>query len=95
LANIKSAKKRAIQSEARRVRNVAQRSEMRTQVKTLLKTIASGDIKLSNEAFKLTASILDRSAQKGLIHKNKAARTKSRLNKKIKALSDKGSSATA
>jgi small subunit ribosomal protein S20 len=38
---------------------------------------------------------LDRSAQKGLIHKNKAARTKSRLNKKIKALSDKGSSATA
>jgi len=86
LANIKSAKKRAVQSEKRRQRNVAQRSELRTQIKTLLKTIGTGDFKAAMEAFKKTASILDRSARKGLIHKNKAARTKSRLNKKIKAL---------
>lgn len=95
MANIKSAKKRAIQSETRRIRNVAQRSEMRTQVKTLLKTIESGDVSASADVFKKTASILDRSARKGLIHKNKAARTKSRLNKKIKALVIKNSGAAA
>jgi small subunit ribosomal protein S20 len=86
LANIKSAKKRARQAEVNRIRNVSQRSAMRTQVKTLLKTIESKDIKASSEEFKKTASILDKSAQTGLIHKNKAARTKSRLNKKLKAL---------
>lgn len=86
MANIKSAKKRAKQAEVHRQRNVAQRSQMRTQVKSLLKTIASGDAKAALDTFKLTASILDRSARKGLIHKNTAARTKSRLNKKIKEI---------
>ena len=86
MANIKSAKKRVLQNEVRRVRNVAQRSAMRTQVKTLLKAIESGDTGNVSEIFNKTASILDRSARKGLIHKNKAARTKSRLNKKVKAL---------
>jgi small subunit ribosomal protein S20 len=86
LANIKSAKKRVIQAETRRKRNVHQRSAMRTQVKTLLEVIKTGDAAAANEVFKKTASILDRSARKGLIHQNKAARTKSRLNKKIKAL---------
>lgn len=86
MANIKSAKKRAIQSEARRVRNVARRSAMRTQVKKFLKTVGTGDIAASTDVFRQTASILDKSARKGLIHANKAARTKSRLNKKIKLL---------
>ena len=86
MANIKSAKKRAKQAEFRRQRNASQRSAMRTQVKSLLKVIATGDGKAANEAFPKTASALDRAARKGLIHKNKAARTKSRLNKRIKAL---------
>jgi len=86
LANIESAKKRAKQAEVRRLRNASQRSAMRTQVKSLLKVISGGDANAANEAFRSTASVLDKAARKGLIHKNKAARTKSRLNKKIKAL---------
>lgn len=86
LANIKSAKKRAKQSEARRQRNIAGRSAMRTQIKTLLKVIQSGDSQAANQILSKTASVLDKTAQKGLIHKNKAARTKSRLHKKVKAL---------
>jgi small subunit ribosomal protein S20 len=86
LANIKSAKKRAKQAEVRRERNVARRSAMRTQVKKFLKVVEAGDISTANDVFRQTASILDKSAREGLIHKNKAARTKSRLNKKIKLL---------
>jgi len=89
LANIKSAKKRAKQSEVRRQRNAAQRSEMRTQVKSLIQVIETGNAQEANTVFRKTASLLDRSARKGLIHKNKAARTKSRLNKRIKALAQK------
>jgi small subunit ribosomal protein S20 len=91
LANIKSAKKRAKQSEVRRQRNASQRSEMRTQVKSLLSVIATGNAEEANNIFRKTASILDRSARKGLIHKNKAARTKSRLNKRVKALAQPAS----
>ena len=89
MANIKSAKKRAKQSEAHRQNNASQRSAMRTQVKSLEKVIVSGDIKVANEAFRKTASILDRAARKGIIHKNTAARKKSRLNKRVKALGEK------
>ena len=89
MANIKSAKKRAKQSEVRRQRNAAQRSEMRTQVKSLIQVIETGNAQEANTVFRKTASLLDRSARKGLIHKNKAARTKSRLNKRIKALAQK------
>jgi small subunit ribosomal protein S20 len=91
LANIKSAKKRAKQSEAHRQRNASQRSAMRTQVKSLEKIIASGDQKAANEVFRKTASVLDKAARKGLIHKNTAARKKSRLNKRIKSLASKKS----
>ncbi|HEV2613734.1 MAG TPA: 30S ribosomal protein S20 [Gammaproteobacteria bacterium] len=86
MANTKQAKKRARQGEARRVRNASQRSEMRTQVKTLLKIIEKGDLAEANAVLRKTASILDKSAKKGLIHKNKAARTKSRLNARVKKL---------
>jgi small subunit ribosomal protein S20 len=89
LANIKSAKKRAKQSEVHRQRNASQRSAMRTQVKNLEKVISLGDAKAANDVFRLTASVLDKAARKGLIHKNTAARKKSRLNKRIKLLSTK------
>jgi small subunit ribosomal protein S20 len=86
LANIKSAKKRAIQAEKRRQHNASRRSMMRTFTKKVLAAIAAGDKDAATEAFTTAQPILDRMATKGLIHKNKAARAKSRLAAKIKAL---------
>ncbi|MBY6188063.1 30S ribosomal protein S20 [Marinobacter hydrocarbonoclasticus] len=86
MANIKSAKKRAIQAEKRRQHNASRRSMMRTFTKKVVAAIASGDKAAATEAFNAAQPILDRMATKGLIHKNKAARTKSRLAAQIKAL---------
>ena len=86
MANIKSAKKRAIQSEKRRQHNASRRSMMRTYVKKVRAAIESGDKTAAQEAFAAATPILDRMATKGLIHKNKAARHKGRLACQIKAL---------
>ncbi len=86
MANSKSAKKRAIQSEKRRQHNASRRSMMRTLVKKVLAAIEAGDKELATKEFAAATPILDRFAAKGLIHKNKAARSKSRLNARIKAL---------
>ncbi|MBY5922816.1 30S ribosomal protein S20 [Ferrimonas balearica] len=86
MANIKSAKKRAIQAEKRRQHNASRRSMMRTFTKKVVAAIATGDKATATEAFNAAQPILDRMATKGLIHKNKAARTKSRLAAQIKAL---------
>jgi small subunit ribosomal protein S20 len=86
LANIKSAKKRARQSEQSRMRNVSARSMMRTSLKKVVKAIDASDKAAATEAFQAAAPLLDRYAARGLIHKNKAARHKSRLNAKIQAL---------
>lgn len=87
LANSAQAKKRAKQAESARARNASQRSAMRTAVKKVLHAIHAQDQSTANEAFKQASRLLDRSARKGLIHKNKAARLKSRINTKIKAIS--------
>jgi len=86
VANIKSAKKRARQSVVRNARNSSQRSTMRTSVKKTLKAIEAADKAGAEDALKSASSLLDRSAAKGLIHKNKAARHKSRLTARIRAL---------
>jgi len=86
VANIKSAKKRARQSVVRNARNSSQRSTMRTSVKKTLKAIEAADKAGAEDALKNASSLLDRSAAKGLIHKNKAARHKSRLTARIRAL---------
>ncbi len=86
MANSKSAKKRAVQSEKRRQHNASRRSMMRTYLKKVIAAIAAGDKEAATKEFAVAAPILDRYASKGLIHKNKAARAKSRLNAKIKAL---------
>ena len=86
MANSKSAKKRAITSEKRRQHNASRRSMMRTLVKKVLAAIEAGDKELATKEFAAATPILDRFAAKGLIHKNKAARSKSRLNARIKAL---------
>ena len=86
MANIKSAKKRAIQSEKRRQQNASQRSMMRTFIKKTYAAVLTTDAVAAQEAFKKMVPVLDRMADKGLIHKNKAARHKSRLNAHVKAL---------
>lgn len=86
LANIKSAKKRAIQSEKRRQHNASRRSMMRTYLKKTIAAIVAGDKEAAIKAFADAQPILDRMATKGLIHKNKAARHKANLAAQIKAL---------
>ena len=87
MANSRQARKRASQAVTRRERNVAQRSLVRTHIKKVRKAIATGDSGNSQAAFKAAVPIIDRMAGKGQIHRNKAARHKSRLNAQIKALS--------
>lgn len=86
MANIASARKRAVQAEKRREHNIALRSRLRTFVKKVLKAIQSGDKTSAQAAFREAMPVIDSIADKGIIHKNKAARHKSRLNARIKAM---------
>lgn len=86
MPNIKSAKKRVALSEKARQRNVAARSKMRTLIKKVIAACTAQDKEAAVAAFKQVEPVLDRAACKGLIHKNKAARHKSDLAAKIKAL---------
>lgn len=86
MANIKQARKRARQAEVRRERNMANRSRMRTSLKKTLKAIQSGDKDKATAAYQETVPVIDKMVTKGIIHKNKAARHKSRLNARIRAL---------
>lgn len=86
MANIKSAKKRARQSEVRRMRNTSQRSMLRSSIRKVLKAIDAKDKAAAQAAYQAAEPVLDRYAHHRLIHKNKAARHKSRLSAKIQAL---------
>ncbi len=86
MANIKSAKKRAVQAEKHRKHNASMRSMMRTYVKKTVAAIATGKKEDAKAAFLTMEKILGRFAGKGLIHKNKAARHKRHLSAQIKAL---------
>jgi small subunit ribosomal protein S20 len=86
LANIKQAKKRVRQNVKRRACNKWQVTRMNTFVKRVVKAIESKNKELAQTEYKLATSILDRAASKGLIHKNKATRHKSRLAQQIKAM---------
>ncbi len=87
MANTAQARKRARQSEDRRQLNASQRSAVRTYFKNALQAIASGDKAKATEAMKLAVPVIDSSARKKLIGKNTAARQKSLLSKRLKALS--------
>jgi small subunit ribosomal protein S20 len=87
LANTKQALKRSRQAEKHRVQNKWQVSRMNTHIKRVLAAIESKDVNKAKEEYKTAISITDRLVNKGLVHKNKAARYKSRLNKHIAALS--------
>ncbi len=86
MANSAQAKKRARQAEKSRQLNAGQRSEMRTCIKNTLKAIEAGDKEAAQSAYSGAIPSLDRAARKGLIHNNKAARHKSRLNRSIQAM---------
>lgn len=86
MANTAQARKRARQSVKTNLHNAALRSEMRTAMKKITKAIDSGDKAAATAAFNENVSVIDRIADKGIIHKNKAARTKSRMSAAIKAM---------
>jgi len=88
VANSPSAKKRAIQAEKRRSHNASLRSMVRTYIKNVVKALDAKDLEKSQAAYTLAVPVIDRMADKGIIHKNKAARHKSRLNAHIKALGE-------
>ena len=85
MANTKSAEKRNRQNEQNRLRNRAHRSRLRTAIKKLRTAVASGDAAAAQELLPETLSVIDKTAQKGVIHDNAAARYKSRLAKKAAA----------
>ena len=86
MANSPQARKRARQSEKRRGHKASQRSMIRTYIKRVNAAIEAKDSKAATEALSTAIPIIDRMADKGILHKNKAARHKSRLNAQIKAL---------
>ncbi|MDQ0269517.1 30S ribosomal protein S20 [Cytobacillus purgationiresistens] len=86
MPNIKSAIKRVKTSEARKAHNVTVKSNMRSAVKKVEAGIVNNDATAATENFALASSKLDKAAAKGLIHKNAAARKKSRLMKKMNSL---------
>ena len=86
MANTKSAEKRDRQNVQLRERNRAQRSRLRTAIKRLRTVLASGDAAQAQEILPATLSVIDRIAQKKIIHANAAARYKSRLVKGVAAL---------
>ena len=86
MANIASARKRSRQAEKRRSHNAALRSELRSAIRNVRKAIAAGDKKAARAVLHKAQSVIDSIADKRIIHKNTAARQKSRLSARIKAM---------
>ena len=86
MANSPQARKRARQADKHRLQNASARSRMRTSVKKVLNAVAEADPAGAQQAYKEATALIDQAANKGLIHKNKAARHKSRLNARVRAL---------
>ncbi|WP_066367911.1 30S ribosomal protein S20 [Neobacillus fumarioli] len=86
MPNIKSAIKRVKTSEARNAKNTMEKSAMRTAIKKVEAAVTLKDAAAAKEALVVASSKLDKAARKGLIHKNAAARKKSRLVKKVNGL---------
>lgn len=86
MANTAQARKRARQAVKQRAHNASLRSTLRTAIKKILKAIEAGDKTVAQASFQENASVIDRIADKNIIHKNKAARHKSRLSASIKAM---------
>jgi small subunit ribosomal protein S20 len=86
MANSASARKRARQGEVRNAHNSSLRSQLRTAIKNTRKAVAAGNAVAAAQVFQAATSTIDRIADKKIIHKNAAARHKSRLAAALKAL---------
>ena len=86
MANHFSALKRSRQSERRTIRNRANTSRLRTQLRILRETVAKGDKAAAEQMYRQTVSVLDKAIQKGTLHENTAARYKSRLGARVSAM---------
>jgi len=86
LANTAQSRKRARQAENHRQRNASYRSMFRTFIKKVIAAVEAGDKEQAQSAYSSAVAVIDKTANKGLIHKNKAARQKSRLNARIRAM---------
>ena len=86
MANTAQTKKRARQNDTQRIHNASLRSTLRTALKKITKAILLGDKKVAKKTFDENVSIIDKIADKKIIHKNKAARHKSRLNSALKSM---------
>ena len=86
MANSAQARKRARQAVKQRAHNAGLRTAFRTAVKKVVKAIEAGDKATAQSVFAQSVKIIDRIADKGIFHKNKAARHKSRLSARIKAM---------
>ena len=89
MANHVSSLKRARQTETKTAVNRANKSKLRGTLRSLREAIAKGDAKTLGKAYSETVSVLDKSVQKGVLHKNTASRYKSRLNARVKAVTAK------
>ncbi len=86
MANTAQAEKRARQAEAQRAHNMSLRSTLRTAIKKVRKAVAAGDKRVAQSLFQSATCTIDRIADKKIIHKNMAARTKSRLSAAVKGM---------
>lgn len=86
MANSKQARKRARQSNARNALKSAQRSRVRSAIKSVRKAVAAGDREAAQAVFRTASQVIDSLADKNVVHKNSAARNKSRLSAAIKAM---------
>lgn len=87
MANHKSALKRARQSEIRRIRNKSYKTTAKNTIKGVRKDVAGNSVEQAKEGFTKAVSVLQKTASKGVIHKNKAARQISRLARQVNQLS--------
>ncbi len=90
MANTPQAKKRVRQAEKRRQHNVGLRSRLRTYIKTVVQAIEAKNSENAQKAYQEAVPVIDSMVSKGIIHKNKAARHKSRLTAHIRAIGQAG-----
>jgi small subunit ribosomal protein S20 len=89
MANHVSSLKRSKQTLAKTAVNRSNKSKLRGTLRLMREALLKGDVKAAAEQYRTTASILDKSVQKGVLHDNTASRYKSRLNARVKALATK------
>ena len=87
MANTKSAEKAARQAEKHRARNIALRSRMRTAIRAVTSAVAAGNKQAAEASYREAAPLIDTLVNKQIIHRNKAARHKSRLAARVRAMS--------